>query len=196
VPQAGVELRYILAKGAAKGKPFSDLQDRIEELLECDHQSCLVALQDAYEAPRMWCAEEFNIPTMESWYETEPGFVAVRKGRKFRWAELKLYMRRIVQPTGVCVCVVGELRFNILEELGELLRPGFRRLHCVSHIGVMKWFEMAIRLIKTTLVVAGKKQSGSGSRWLGNRLYVDYRKGDDFTKEILENLSLRLDSRF
>jgi hypothetical protein len=195
VPPAGVELRYILAKGAAKGKPFSELQGRVQQLLERDRQNCLKALQNGYEGPRMWRSEVFDVNMISSWYEKEPSFAAVRRGRRFGWSEMKLYIRRILQPTGACVCVVGEQRRKILEELGELLRPGFRRVHCITRFGVMKWFEMAIRLIKTTLVVTGRKQSADGSGWFGNRLFVNYREDDDFTKEVLDKLSLRLDSR-
>jgi len=195
VPQAGVELRYILAKGAAKGKPFTDLEGRVAELLTHDHQGCLKALQDEYQVTQQWSIDSFDTTVIADWYETEPVFETVRKGRKFGWAEMKLYLRRILHPTGACVCVCGEQRRAILEALGERLRPGFRRVHCVTSIGVLKWIEMAIRLIKTTVVVAGRKQTGSGLRWLGNRMFVNSKEGDSITKAVLDKLALRLETR-
>lgn len=195
VPTAGAELRYILAKGAAKKKPFAEIEQRVVELLDADREGCREALQNACQYTRGWQDEDFTLATISKWYETEPMFLAVRQGRTFGWAEWMLYLRRILRPTGVCVCVTGETRHEILAELAERLRPGFRRVHCVASFGVLQWLEMAMRLIKTTVVVAGKKQPGSGFKWFGNRIFVCYSENDGAIREVLDLLSLRLDAR-
>jgi len=193
VASCGSELCYILAKAAAKNKKYSEIESRVNYLIEQDPEACLKALKHEFKA-------DIKSNEIASWYETASCFKGVRRGHRYGVNEIMLYLRRIFQPTGFWISLKKcDKDDDIIDALENVLPPLFRQKHRVGKLSFARCFSVMMKIVRTRLVIEtggvfSQKLLGSSSR-----LIVDCKCEDLNSKEIvfdiLQQMSKRMDVR-
>jgi len=193
VPAPGGEFCYTLAKGAAKGKDFSLMRDRLAELLAEDSSECCRAAERAFgdDFPA-GSGDVAHLAALADWFAQASCFRAVRAGRKLRIREISRYLRRILRPTGFWLTHPGECG----GEGADYLTPAFWRIQRRGRVALWDLPGLLLRVIRTTLVIEQKQDRdpapGRLRSWLGRAVWQHPSANPG---EMLEFLAKRVDRR-
>ena len=155
VPSPGVEAAYILAKAAAKNKAFDEIRERIVELARLDEDNFAAKLSEAFPDLPLTKNGDFElIETIETWFGRAVAFQKVRKGHRYGISEIKLYLKRILHPTGIWLVFEGcQYDQKFRDKLAHPLKPLFRRILHYEKISLLRLPIVLSKLIRTSLVV-------------------------------------------
>ena len=184
VPAPHAEFLYRLVKSAAKEKDLASLPDleiKMRELFEERPQDCvnILAKIAGYHGGDDW-------NEVKTFFDGSAYFEKIRGGRKIAIRELKLYTKRILQPTGL---LIGHDQGSPkIDGVVEVVQSAFRKVAKVRK-GTPDWWVHS-KLIKSTLVVRpGVLSRGKSGVFLSS-------KGENATEEgvkmVLEFLSSRI----
>lgn len=198
VPAPGAEAAYILAKAAAKNKGFEPVRERIGELVAEDKDGCFHTLERALGfAPGDSPDGRHLEPEIRGWFENAEAFRCIRSGRKLGWAEATLYLRRILQPTGLWLAFEDPVPNQAaVGHITAPLVPLFRQTVDSEKLPFPRILRVLARVIRTSLVIdrSGGRQGGAGD-W---RLCLDAanRTGNESPLlRTIEHLAERVDKR-
>jgi hypothetical protein len=198
VPSPGVELCYIIAKAAAKNKTFSDFSQRAEELIEKDLEGCRNRCSEIFSIDLSEMPEsEFGLfDWLENWFPKAEFFKSIRAGRRLGLNELLLYLRRILQPTGLWLTVKSDVNSIMFKQLTKLLAPLYRHTSTIEYSKLPNWMDRCKLIVRTSLLAEARDSDVFRSPLISwGRLEID--GGDpEFRKTILDKLSNRIDDRF
>jgi len=149
------EFSYVLAKAAAKGKPFEEIKDRIGQLLKEDAAGCITSAQNEYgcKLPE-GNGDGKHRRAIEKWYDRAPCFKGVRKGKRYGMNEIRLYTRRMLNPTGYWLTFPDVKNEDPwIEDICKLMPPLFRQQHRMGCLSCIKLPSVLLKLVRTRLVV-------------------------------------------
>jgi hypothetical protein len=193
VPAPGAEFCYILAKSAAKGKCFTEVKERLEELLREDPQDCLTKAGQVFGNPFPLTGEEGDlIENLGTWFRSAACFHRVRAGHHYGWKEILMYLRRMLQPTGVWLAFPGRIARDAQStRLADVLRPIFRQVERVDRISGTAFCAAWMKTARARGVCEypGSNVGGFPGRW------IIHEQGDDAVKRIIGKLTDRIRSR-
>jgi hypothetical protein len=151
VPSPGAEFVYLLAKAAAKGKDFTQIKSRLADLLDEDAHGCCSMAKKAFGATPY---SDSSVNAWAEWFADAPFFSGVRKRRKIKADELRLYTRRIIHPTGYLLRVSPETGAQALDYISQILHPSFRAV-LLQKVSNSSLFQKVTRLqlLRTRLVI-------------------------------------------
>jgi hypothetical protein len=157
VPSPGSEFTYLLAKAAAKGKDFGKVRRRLAELLTEDTEGCHAIASQAFGGTPEAGA---SIMDWQTWFGTATAFEQVRRGRRFGPEEWKLYLRRILHPTGYKLTLGISPSDPTVSCLTDKLRSSFREVVNSSRPTLLDRLRLPIQLIRTRLVIEANRTKG------------------------------------
>jgi hypothetical protein len=142
IPSEEVEFLYRLVKAAAKGKDLGslpELEGRLVNLFNGQPERCTALLADVcdYRGPEEW-------DSVREFFCRSPFFDRARHSRKLGLREIRLYWKRMWQPTGLRLSHSNGL-VN-LPRIVKAIGPAFRRVQTVSKdTGFLKVRWMLVR---------------------------------------------------
>lgn len=193
VPTPGAEFCYILAKSAAKRKHFKEVKERLEELLRENPQDCLNKAGRVFNYPLPPTGDEaVLIGDLEEWFRSATCFSRVRAGHHYGWKEILMYLRRMLQPTGVWLAFSGmNARNSLSTKLTDVLRPIFRHVEQVDQISgtaiCITWMKMV--RARGVCEYPVSNIDGLPGRW------IIHEQGNEAVKQVIEKLTNRIRSR-
>ncbi len=199
IPSPGAECAYILSKAAAKDKGFNLIRERLFELLFEDAENCVEVLNMALGfRGRAHCDEERLCLEVEEWFADAPAFRKIRKGRRLGLAEASLYLRRMLQPTGLWLSFHGA-SFSQLPAGAKLtsMRPLFRQTYEYDRVIPLQVPKALARVIRTSLVIehsSGKSLSSSEWKMYLNTSHESSRD-HSLIEKVMEHMAERVDQR-
>lgn len=195
------EFSYVLAKAAAKGKSFEEIEGRIGELLRVDGRSCLASAQSEYGCElTKGQADAVHLRSVGVWYDQAPCFKGVRKGKRYGMNEVSLYTRRILNPTGFWLSFPHlEAGDFLIDDICEKMPPLFRQKHQMSHLSFSKIPTVLLRLVRTRLVIEIGSVISKSLLGRRSRAVIDERSSElgvnDVIVRLLESMAKRIDAR-
>lgn len=199
IPSPGAECAYILAKAAAKDKGFNLIRKRLDELLVEDAANCVEVLNMAlgFRGRAHGDAERLCLE-VEEWFADAPAFRKIRKGRRLGLAEASLYLRRMLQPTGLWISFQGA-SFSQLPEGAKLtpVRPLFRQTYEYDRVISLRVPKALTRVIRTSLVIEHSSgKSLPSSEWkLCLNTSLESASDHSPIEKVMEHMAGRVDQR-
>lgn len=199
VPSPGAEAAYILAKAAAKGKDFDDIRPRLLELEAEDPNDFVEKLRQAFPDYQVPAERDTDrVASIKEWFKSAPSFRAVRGGHHYGIREIGLYLKRILQPTGIWLsCRKDQMNGEFMEDVVRPLFPLFRRVHRCDRISLLRLPQTLAMIIRTSLILERNARKKSGeSNW---RISVTAKGASDaagITCGILDTMAARVARRF
>lgn len=195
----GAECAYILAKAAAKDKEFDSVRDRLGELLIEDGEGCADSLAWALGfSCNVAHGPENLLREIEEWFSDAPTFSGVRKGRRLGLAEILLYFRRILRPTGLWVVDRhGLLCKTEKSSAFRSIKALFRRAYDVDRVSVLDLPKALTWVTRTSLLIERSPSRCSLSRWfcVGQDFEALCNNEQGFFGGILEYMATRVSKR-
>ena len=186
VPAPQVEFLYRMIKSAAKAKNLESLpalENKMRGLFEAHSNECLKILVSltGYQGGNGW-------DEVRSFFDKSSYFNKIRGGRKIAMRELKLYTKRMMNPTGLLLSYdeKGKSISNILETVSNAFRKVVRAEENVSTLKIRS------HLIRSTLVA----QVGRRAR---NGIYLSREEGsceEIGVEKILDFLATRIKTQW
>lgn len=158
VPSPGSEFTYLLAKAAAKGKDFGKVCERLTSLLAEDPEGCRKIASQAFgNTPNAGA----SIMDWQAWFGATPAFAQVRRGRRLGAEEWKLYLSRILHPTGYKLTLGMSPSDPAIFRVADKLRPSFRGVVNGDGMGFLERLRLPLHLIRTRLVIEANQTKSS-----------------------------------
>lgn len=191
-----VEFLYDFVKSASKGKPINEMRARLKPLFEETPDRCRKSLE-------RWLnrkpgvahqLEEARWSDIEKIYKSSPAVVRLSHSRRIRMKEIKLYLRRVMEPTGLIVSYPPEVSSESLKQIAEILKDAFRWIKIESR-GVpliRRW----TRRWRSTLLLVPEASRGVVDLALKNKLDFEELSDDvmarNLASQVLDYMSHRI----
>ncbi len=191
-----VEFLYDLVKSASKGKPINEMRERLKPLFEESPDRCRKSLETWLNRKSGVAhqLEEACWSDIEKIYKSSPTVVRLSHSRRIRMREIKLYLRRVMEPTGLIVSYPPEVSLESLKQIAEILKDAFRWIKIESR-GVpliRRW----IRRWRSTLLLVPEESRGVVDLALKNKLDSEELSDDvmsrNLASQVLEYMSHRI----
>lgn len=168
VPSPGAEAAYILAKAAAKGKEFGEVKHRLIELGQENLSDFSEKLSEVF--PELGITKSSALEVVEEvaeWFKEASSFRGVRRGHRYGLRETKLYLRRILQPTGIWLASQeADDQQTFVETVVRPLSSLYRRTHQLERVALTRLPGIIAKLIRTSLVIERNATSNSNiNQW-------------------------------
>ncbi|MDA7621896.1 hypothetical protein N8646_00390 [bacterium] len=196
VPAPEVEFLYDFVKSASKGRSLQEMKERLEPLFQSARNSCSKLLGEWVEVSSGGSEKK----TLSRWeevervYESSPAVTRLQSARKFGMNELKLYKRRVWEPTGLIVSYPSGLRKESLDQITGFLKDAFRWIK-IAPEGA-SWLKRWIIKRKSTLLLVPEKSGGFVDVSLNIESDFEEPGGDqesrNMASQILEYMSRRV----
>ncbi|MDA7517839.1 hypothetical protein N8511_02715 [Akkermansiaceae bacterium] len=190
VPAPRFEFLYRLVKAAAKKKDLGklpELDTALKALYDDDPAGCEKAVKEVADLNEGGSYEQIRAK-----FTSAPYFRRIREGRRFGLRELKLYLKRILNPTGLVVEYGDWISESDARAAMEILNKGFRKTRFESQAGG-RLFDLKLRIMSTLIV----RPAGKG----GDLSLLKKGPGADsdvtfFVKAVLKFMESRVNRRW
>ncbi|YCM42401.1 hypothetical protein V2O64_13910 [Verrucomicrobiaceae bacterium 227] len=197
VPSPGAEAAYILAKAAAKGKEYPDIESRLQELYHEDSEGFVEILERTLGfQSENGGSESKLLSDLKKWYSEAEFFKPLRAGRRYGLSEIQLYLRRCRQPTGLWLGFSSRgtpVAEQLLDDTLKPVKPLYRRNQITREIkfpGILKALSL---LIRTSLSVETRARRNLMAAPFRTMIEADAASDSrEMTREILAHLNERL----
>ena len=199
VPSPGAELAYLLAKAAAKNKPFQDISSRLDELLKQDYPDCLKKLDTILKLRLNTSLNHGDLlEEIEQWFTAADAFKKIRSGRKFGAKEIWLYSKRIFQPTGLRLKLTGYSEcMQDIDWVLNSIAPLFRRCTVIKNNRLISKIRSIALVIKTSLIVDTNSRSVLGCKdWTCSVVCDEKTNHKDIRDAIIKHMNTRIKRRY
>lgn len=186
VPAPSVEFLYRLIKAAAKGKDLTEVEEALRSLAAEDEEGCGEVLREVV-GRDFGGADGSFYERVEEEFLRDPYFSKIRKGRKLGLREVRLYGRRVMEPTGLIVEFPEGASDGLMKEVGGRLELGFRKTRVEGRRG--SWISDWVARRKSVLVL----RRGTGGR--GALLVDEVRDVAEVCSRVVEFLANRVEAR-